>query len=64
MEGLSNEELIEAIRNPTDGQEIIVRGNNVLNGNGRIKEAQRRGLTGVIPVDILPDEEPMGPWEN
>jgi len=63
LEGLNDDELIEAIKNPADGQYVIVRGNQVLNGNGRIKEAQRWGLTIDIPVDILPDDDPMAPWE-
>lgn len=67
LEELSDEDLIGAIFDPEDGQQIKVKGNRILDGNGRIKEALRRGLLGnddFVPVEELPEDEDMAPWEN
>jgi RHS repeat-associated protein len=67
LEGLSDDDLIGAIFNPEDGQRIKVKGNRILDGNGRIKEARKRGLLGaddLIPVDELEEDEDMAPWEK
>lgn len=44
LKDLSNEDLIDSIFNPDDGEQIKVRGNTVLDVNGRLKEAKERGL--------------------
>lgn len=67
LEGLSDEDLIDSIFNPGDGQGVKVKGNRILDGNGRIKEAKRRGLLGdddYIPVDEIPEDDDMAPWEK
>lgn len=67
LQNLSDQELRDAIVNPLPGEEITVRGNKVLDGNGRIKEAKKRGLFGddeSIPVKELDDDEEMAPWEK
>ena len=65
LQGLTDEELLDSILNPANGESVKVQGNQVRDGNGRIKEAQARGLNDVIiPVDVLPPPEPIAPWEN
>lgn len=65
LQDLSNDDLVDAVRNPADGQKVKVRGNEVRDGNGRIKEMKDRGFPPEteIPVEELPDE-PIAPWEN
>ena len=55
---------MEAIKNPTDGQKVKEKDGKVLDGNGRVKEAQKRGLKGTVPVEVLPSDDPLAPWEN
>lgn len=67
---LSDEELEEAIKNPSEGDKVTVRGNKVLDGNTRINEAKGRGWEDdtEIPVIELPelpdniDDDPLGPY--
>jgi hypothetical protein len=66
LEGLSNDELMGSVTAPADGQRVKVRGNKVLDGNGRINEMKKRGFSGdtSIPVDSLPPNPPIAPWED
>ncbi|MER9951294.1 hypothetical protein [Mesorhizobium sp. M0047] len=64
---MTDKELKDSILNPADGQGVKVRGNAVLDGNGRLKEAAKRGLfkpEDVIPVDDLGQNDDIAPWEK
>lgn len=67
---LSDKELEEAIKNPSKGDKVTVRGNKVVDGNTRVNEAKGRGWDDdtEVPVIQLPelpdniDEDPLGPY--
>ena len=66
LEGLTDDELKESVENPANGDRVTVKdGNKVRDGNGRIKEMKKRGFDNdtPIPVDELPSDEPLAPWE-
>ena len=65
LEDLSDEELVDSVENPADGQKVKVRGNDLRDGNGRINEMKNRGFPDdtAIPVEELP-EDPIAPWED
>ena len=66
---MSDKELEEAIKSPSNGDKVTVRGNNVLDGNTSVNEAKGRGWDDdtefpVIQLPELPDnidEDPLGP---
>jgi hypothetical protein len=65
IRGLSDQDLIDAIENPSDGQRVKVREgeNRLLDGNTRIEEAQRRFSPDTeITVDELPSRENLDPY--
>ena len=66
LEGLSDEDLSDSVNNPANGDKVTVKGNEVRDGNGRVKEMQKRGFGSdtEVPVDELPEDEPMAPWED
>lgn len=69
LQDLSNDDLKDSIMNPKPGQEVKVREgeNTVLDGNGRINEARRRGIFSnddMVPVYELPKKENLAPWEH
>ncbi|MER9934333.1 RHS repeat-associated core domain-containing protein [Mesorhizobium sp. M0088] len=67
IEKLTDKELKDSILNPADGQSVKVKGNTVLDGNGRLKEAAKRGLFSpedTIPVDDLGQKDDIASWEK
>lgn len=67
LQDLNDDELMDTLRNPTPGEEVTVKGNAVRQGNGRVTEAQSRDTISSdteIPVDELPEDEPMAEWED
>ncbi len=68
---LSDNELENAIKDPSKDDKVTVKGNKVYDGNTRINEAKKRGFDGnmEIPVDELPnpkvnDDDPLGPYKD
>ncbi len=65
---LNDNDLADALTNPSEGDKVTVKGNKVYDGNTRVNEAKSRGFDGgmEIPVDELPnppidiDNDPLG----
>ncbi|MGQ4811354.1 hypothetical protein G6L63_05015 [Agrobacterium vitis] len=69
LQDLSNDDLKDSIMNPKNDDPIKVRKgeNTVLDGNGRVNEAKRRGIFSndeLVPVDELSEKEDLAPWES
>lgn len=67
IKDLTDQELIDSLLNPSNGDKVTVKGNTVYDGNTRVNEAKSSGLGDiVIPVDELPnpdidsDQNPLG----
>ncbi|MFT4924531.1 MAG: hypothetical protein ACI8WB_000609 [Phenylobacterium sp.] len=68
---LSDSELENAIKDPSNGDKVTVKGGKVYDGNTRINEAKTRGFDGnmVIPVVELPNptvdnDDPLGSYRD
>ncbi len=64
---MTDEELLGAIYEPEEGEEVKVKDGKIVDGNGRIKEAKRRGLLGdddTIPYSEIEGDEPIADWED
>jgi RHS repeat-associated protein len=69
LKNLSDDDLKDAIENPTGGDKVKVKegSNTVWDGNGRINEAKARGLYGpndLISVDVMEKGKKLADWED
>jgi RHS repeat-associated protein len=67
LENLTDEELLDTMRNPENGDRVTTKEGHdfLVDGNGRVSEARNRNLgKETIPVDRLGPGEPIAPWEE